>query len=338
MKNPIAIVWVLLTLATPLLARSQAARSGNLNGSVETGFVFGGPPRDSQWLIDQLEWNQRFDGSERVRFVFNNSVAVQSPTGLAGFNNSVNYFSPLRLTGTNFTLASSGAYLEARVADGVGFSLGHFRIPFGMEAVTSRYDSMTYFYSAAFTQAQAGRWLWNLGMQAEITRIIPGTLTVSLVDGRSAAGEASPALALHYEFSYDRGGYSLIPSVSGYVGKLSGGLRDVGFTGGFQWLAGRFSLASELILVRQDGVPFGGTYEQSTSVYVEPTYDFGIAEIGLKGEWLYNGSFNDLNLGVALTKSFSDRLRLRVLFQTAGLRGNVRAGQQDLRIFLGTHW
>jgi hypothetical protein len=298
----------------------------------------GGTPRDSQWLVDQLEWNQRFDGSERVHFVFNNAVAILGPSSLTSFNNSVNYFSPLRLTSTGFILANAGAYLEMRLSDSVVFSLGHFRIPFGMEATTSRYDSMMYYYSGAFTQAQAGRWLWNLGLQAEITHVIPGNLTLSLIDGRTAAGEASPSFAAHYEFTVDRGSFSLIPSLSGYLGKLFGGVRDVGFTGGFQWLVGRFSMSTELVLVRQDLTPFGGASTQATSVYAEPSYDFGFAELGVKGEWQSTGTVSDLHLGVGLTKSFSDRLRLRILFQTAGLQGNIRAGQQDLRIFFGTHW
>lgn len=323
-------LWVSVSWAAP---RTAAPKQGGFNGSVEAGFALSGGPTGSQWLVDQIEWNQRFDASDRVHFFFNNSLSLFTPSSSPGtFNNSVNYFSDYRISGTGYTLANSGAYLEARFSDSVALSLGHLRVPFGLESQLTRFDTPTYFYSTAFTTAQNAGWLWDLGIQAEITRLIPGQLKLALLDGRKNAGDPGLALAARYEFTLETGAFSLIPSVAAYFGKFQGDPKDIGFSVGTEWLMGRASLNAEFIHahLRSGAV--------SSTVYVEPSFDLGIAEVSLKGEWHNDALVDDINAAVAITKSLPERLRLRILYQAAGLLGNTRANQHDIRVLLGAHW
>jgi hypothetical protein len=312
---------------------AKAPKQGTLNGSVEAGFSVGSGPLGSQWLVDQLEWNQRFDASERVRFYFNNAVALFSPSSAAStVNNSVNYFSSYRLSGNQYTLANSGAYLEMRVSEGLGLSVGHLKVPFGLESKSARYDSLSYFYSTAFTDAQNSGWLWDLGMQAEISHWIPGTLKLALLDGRKVSGELGPAFVGQYEFSLEGGLFTVIPTFSAYVGEFQGEPKDLGFSVATEWLLGRASLNVEFLVANLRA----GT--SHSSLYVEPSADFGFFELGAKAEMLSDGTTNDFNVALAVTKKLPERLRLRLLYQAAGLAGAIRANQHDVRLLLGAEW
>jgi hypothetical protein len=314
-------------------AYSATARHGNFSGAVEAGFGLALAPTETQWMVDQLEWNQRFDASEKLRFHFDNWVSVLSQSNLVGtFNHSASYFSALQLSGSGFTVANSAAYLKWTPTEAVAVSVGHKRIPFGVESQTTRFDSTTYFYSGAFAQAQANRWLWDLGVQVEWKRSIPGLLQLALVTGRSTAADNGPALVARYEFDWDLGAVTLTPSASGYLGKLQGAPRDTGLSLGLLLSSGAWSLQTEFLHVKGLGT------SANTSVYAEPSIDFGPFDFSVKAEFNNNSVANDFNLGSAVTVQLPDKLRLRVLYQAAGLAGSIRAGQHDLRLLLGTHW
>ncbi len=335
------IVWIVVALPLPLWARSSpGTRAPNtINGSIEAGFVFGGPPADSQWLVDQLEWNQRFDASERVHFVFNNLVSLQSNSNLPGFNNSRNYVSHWNLGTGQFQIANSGAYLEMVVSDAVVLSLGHLHTPFGNETQVSRYDSVSYFYSGALAAARSYAWLWDLGLGVEVTRAIPGRFVFALLDGRgTTTGQPTPAFSLRYEYNWDFAGLSIQPTASAYFGKWAGGPQDLGVSLGFALQAGRLNLVTEYVYAKQDATRFAGSLTETTSLYLEPSLQTGWGDFALKGEWQASGGARDLHLGVTYSKHIADKVRLRVLYQFAGINAQIRSSNHDFRLLLGTHW
>ncbi|MBY0370016.1 hypothetical protein K2X33_04970 [bacterium] len=330
------LVFVLGLVATSVMA---APRGSGSTGCLEGGWALGSAPRDGQFLVDLIEWNQRFTPSDRLHIVFNNVFSLSSPsTAPTVANNSVNYFSQFRLqTDTAntyfFTMANAGAYLDYRILDGLTVALGHMRTPFGAESVLSRYDTAAYFYSSSFRQAQAQGWLWDLGVLFTLKRRwIPGELTLGVLDGKAATGQGSPSVVARYEASLDIGRYTLVPSGSLYVGNFPGASNDLGFTLGLEALLGAFSLQAEWVQVDD------ATSTHTRSLYFEPAIDLGVAEVAAKADFQTQGTTSDMHLSFALTKMLTQRLRARALFQMAGLNGNIRAGERDFRILIGADW
>ncbi len=326
--------WAALAIEESDRSLAAVDRSSAFHGSVETGLSLGLAPGYSQWMVDQIEWNQRFDASDRVKFHLNTSIALVAPSaaGTGAGNNSASYFSQMALSGgSGITVANSGAYVQARLLDWLTLSAGHLRVAYGQQWDAPRYDHLLYYYSETLREVAARGWLWDLGAQVEFRKVLPGKLKIALLDGRTAGGEATPALSVNYQFSYDMGSVVLMPSAFVYLSEFLSLPQESGFGFGLSLLSGAFTLNSEFLRAR-------GAAFNTSSIVVEPAFDLGPVEIALGGELANKAAGSDLHLRASLMKHFADRLRLRILFQATNLLSTLGTGDQEVRVLLGTHW
>jgi len=325
-------------------AETAATKGLTFSGSAEAGYAYtwDSTPstKNSQWLVDSAVMNMTATLSDSTSVVISNAVSVVPVTtnALSGGINSANYFSRFQFTNNGFTLANNAAYIDHKLADGVHLWAGNFRVPFGMESTWARYDMHTYYYSMAFATAQGANWLYDVGVKLAVSDVIPGTLEVAVVDGRqNGATDSSPAQAVKYGIEIKGGDMSITPTVSAYLGRWIGGPKDLGFTVGANWKMGTIWTNVEWLYLSQDNA---GVKTKNMSIYVEPGFDFGVANFSLKGEW-YNQdpgagtSTSDFNIGAALSHEYEGGYRIKLAYAHGGIKGDLGGHVNDIRLLLG---
>jgi len=357
--------WVKLALVGMITAAAAnadhapghtGAKGMTMGGSAEAGWQMGftsGTPMASHFLVDHASMWMNAEVSDKLKFVVNNAFAVTDGGGVATGRgmNTATYFSGARLTtaagtGTQFTFANNAAYVEHKCMDGLTTAVGHFMTPFGMEGLSSRYDMSTYYYSAAANQAFTLGWMFDLGFKWTATDYVPGTLEVALIDGHRAnlGGESvTPSAVARWWYEVKGGDWSFTPVVSTYLGRWRGGPKDLGITAGGMFKAGTLFANAEWVYTSQDATMNAGAKTKNWSLYLEPGMDLGLAKLSVK--WDYNsvdagaGSTNDMNLGAALTKDYSDKLRIRAVYMFANMSKKLAAAStHDVRLLFGTKW
>ncbi len=345
--------WVKLALigmicASGAFADHKAGHEGkgmSMGGTIEGGWAlnFTTGASSSHFILDAATMNMTYEVSDKLKVVVGNAFAVGDGGGLAGgaAANSAVYFSGARLTSTNaapgtaFAFANNAAYLEHKCADGLTTAVGHFMMPFGMESLTSRFDSATYYYSGAYTNANTLGYTYDVGFKFTLTDYIPGTTEIAIVDGHRAniAGEnKTPAEAIRWWYEMKSGDMTFTPVVSAYFGR---GADNLGLSGGGMLKSGAWWANAEFVYTSQKTAATAKTW----SVYAEPGFDLGMANFSAKWQLNNNGTNSDMDIGVGLTKNYSDKLRVRLLYDFMNVSKKLAAASShDVRLLLGAKW
>lgn len=329
----------------------DSVKGMTMGGSAEAGWNMNFQPgaRASHFIVDNAAMWMNYEVSDKLKFVVSNAFAVTDGGGLAGggTHNTATYYSGARLSaGTGnalLTFANNGAYLEHKCADGLTTAVGHFMNPYGMESLNSRFDMPTYYYSGAYTKANTRQWTYDVGFKWTATDYLPGTAELALIDGHRAnvTGEnRTPALAFRWWYEAKNGDWSLTPVVSTYLGRWDGGPKDLGFTAGAMFKSSAFWANAEWVYGSQETT----VKNKIWSIYAEPGVDLGMAALSVK--WVYNsadpaatGSTNDMDLGAALTKNYSDKLRIRLTYMFQNISKKLATNSShDVRLLFGTKW
>lgn len=321
-----------------------------LNGHFEGGIAgsFGGSAvRGLQWLVDNFELQNGYAVSEKTKvtvihgFAANNASALRA-TGRA--QDSSAYFSPASISTVpaTTTTAAGGltytvreAYLWHRFTEKFSLTTGLFRNPFGMENFVDRYDLPTYYYSRAYGVWQGYGWNYNLGVKVDVAGF-----EAALFQALDSSGANRPSLAFRYHVELKQKDGSLTPVLSIYTGKYFVGPKDLGFSAGLMMRKKSFFTNFEAVYGQRKSIPGGATVGQDWSVILEPGVEVGTVTLSAKGELTSNtaaSTRNDVNLGVAVSKSF-DNMRVRALYSHTNLRGNLGSHANELRLLFGARW
>lgn len=323
-------------------------KSGSFEGGY--GYNWGGGATDSNFLVDHATLNMTGTISDKTSVVINNAFSVNNGAVAAttGARNARNYFSGAVLAVGGFAYANQGAYLQHKCSDNVTTSIGHLRNPFGMEGLWSRYDMPTYYYSAAYTTAQGYGWNYDLGVKFTLTDILPGSWEIAVLDGQAdnQAGEnfSVPSAAIRWVYEMKGGDWSFSPVVSAHFGRWHGAPEDMGITAGGMFKSGGMWANLEWVMANRNLTPTGTTRAKAMSIYVEPGMDLGMAEVSLKGEFASadatgtGTNTTDFNVGVAVGKTYTEKYRIRALYQHTNLGGKLGAHNNDFRLLFGTKW
>jgi len=359
----------LVVAVAAMAAKETAVSSGSgVSGAVEGGLVYGMQKNANKglgWLLDQASMTHRWDVSDKVKVVVTNAMAFTPKSDANTFNNTVGFLSPLaRLSAGEFTLLNQEAYLEHKCSEGIHMSFGHMRKSFGMEGMTDRYNSWTYFYSTAHGMAQAMGWNYDLGFKWTFSDFLPGKLEVGLFRGnsvnntsftstRTTKGDNSVATAIRWAGEFGSGDMSFTPALSLYLDRWAGSPADMGFGVGTGIKAGMIKANIEWLYWSTKIDPNGSAATNKASgwsVYVEPAVDLGMFDASLKWEMASNDVFagtstSDMNLGVAITKNYSDKLRARLMWNMFGMSdkfvygfGGPNVSYNEFRLMVGTSW
>jgi len=290
------------------------------------------------------------------------ALVFQSEGGLLAVVAKDFRVSLLKLTGAQFALALEGAYLDHTCAEGMHTWIGFFGTPFGMESMVDRADMPTYYYSSFFKNNYVGMGInYDLGVKLALTDIIPGTLEVAVMDGRSYSGTGpnhlSPALALRYSMESKSGDMSFTPVLSAYLGHWAGFAKTLGLSAGVMakmgalWANAEFLYGSDQTNIT--GVAGTDGTNNRWSVYVEPGFDLGMANVSLKAEmtnFANNGggtsgtiaSESDYNLGAAISHTYEGDYTVKLACAMTNLNGKDTANgpdhNNDVRLLFSTKW
>ena len=322
------------------------------NGAFEAGLGLGTPypaPPASKLFVDNAEIDVTQSVSEKVSVVLNNNLAMSSTSTHPAFDafDSRKYWGDVLLQGGTqggqLTLASTAAFMRYQTSENFSLSVGYGPVPFGMEFLTGRYDMPTYYYSYAITLANNLGWMYDLGVWARITNVVPGTIEVAALDGRQLPGGDIPKGALRWHLDVNAGGLTITPVFSIYLGgfpPISTPFDEGGVTVGAQWKAGNFWANTEYLLIDQ---PADNTRYIGQSFVIEPGVDLGDYGISAKLDLasLKTGdadTVSDANVGLAVSRRF-DGARIRATLMLANLDKRLGPDQiTDFRLLFGTSW
>lgn len=371
-----AKVWC-LALSVSLSAAYGADKAGlATSGNFMGGFFYSfksGNLNDQGFTVDRATLKSTFTVSDKTKVVFNKAFYA-GPLGAStiGANpfNSASYTSPFGFTGGTFRLAAEALYLDHKCADGVHTWIGLMSVPFGMESMFDRVDMGSYYYSMFYLNARQNMGLtYDLGVKFNVQDIIPGTLEIALLDGRgynnpTVAGERthlSPALALRYSNEIKSGDMTITPVVSAYLGRWAGFSKTWAASVGMLGKFGALGLNAEFLYGQDQantdetglaGGPFGK--DKGYSLYVEPSFDLGVATISAKVEMenmdLEAGvapdanndsttSNTDFNVGAAIGHTYEGGYSIKLAYQHLGLSGKFATPHiNDVRLMFSTKW
>ena len=342
-----ALVGLVCVAAQATHTPGHEGKGITMGGSFEGGYNYfwTSGVNDSQFLVDHAALSMTGNVSDKTTVVINNAFALRPGNALNAANtaSTANYFSNATLTNGGFVYSNLGAYISHKCAEGWVTSVGHMRNPFGMEGMWSRYEMPTYYYSSAYTSAQGLGWNYDLGVKFTLTDMIPGSLELTVADGHAAnpAGEnKSPALVGRYSYAMKGGDWTFTPVVSAYYSRFSGG-PDLGITAGGMLKMGTLWVNAEWVMVNRT---VNAVKTKNSSIYVEPGMELGFADVSVKAEYNMNdvnatgSNTNDINVGVALSKTYNEKYRIRATYQHTNLSAKVGAHNNDFRLLFGTTW
>jgi len=362
-------------ISAVLVVTAQAAHDGSktapVSGSIEAGWGWASTPTNgaaaglsgSRFFVDQVNLKHHFDVNDKTSVTIHNAMAMNTNNNLNALlntQNGVNYLAKdAQLSTGTFTFANQGAFLTHKCADGMWTSVGNLATPFGMESMSSRYDMATYFYSSSISRAHSAGWMYDLGVNLHFVDSIPGSLEFSILDGRGTStlgntvdGTNTPAVALRYSFALKNSDWSLTPVVSTYLGQWRGGPSNLGITAGLAYKMGALWTNFEFLYTSVKVAGNAGTLKDNQwSVVLEPGFDLGVAELSAKFEYLNNKdegidttANSNMNLGLAVSKVYDDKYRIKLAYQHAAFSrkgagftaGPTQTPVNDVRLLFAT--
>lgn len=322
--------------------KGPLSMGGSFEGGLATSFG-GATTKGSEWLVDNVEMKNGYTVSDKTKvtvihgFTANNGVATGQTSRGA---DSRGFFNPMAMIGgaVGLLYGVREAYVTHQCAEKFNTSVGMFRNVFGFENQWDRYDMATYYYSRAYGVWQGNGWNYNLGVKFNIHGL-DATVFQSVNGGGDT--RSTPGVALRYKFDVSGGDWTLTPVLSAYFGKFFGAPKDMAFSGGATWKMG--ALWTNASFEWGQAKPTaGGTGPKDWSIVVEPGFDLGVANFSAKWEFTENttaagAKTNDMNLGVALTKSY-DKMRTRILYAHNNLGGKFTGHANEIRLLFGAEW
>jgi hypothetical protein len=335
---------------------------------------------DDNWLVDYLNVGTNVDISDATKLVFLNSFSVDtnrtlqfradgavSSAGNVGAFNTKNYYSGATVLSGRLAISNLGAYLDQKLVDGFHVQVGHVRNIFGMESMTDRFNMPTYYFSNTYSLTTYGGgifnsgangsnspgtsgvnaygWEYDTGVKLIASDPFPGTLAIAVLDGSGGNNNPplSPAVAIHYDYAFKAGDFSITPVISGYFGKWYGGPKDLGLSAGGNVKMGMFFVNAEFLSASSYQDVGLDSNQKSWSIYAEPGVDMGMFALSVKGEFntqsqASNSAVSDFNIGAALSHTYSNTYRIRIAYNHSGLAGNIGNHVNDLRILVGTQF
>ena len=318
---------------------------------------------ENQFLVDNLSWKITFPVSDKTSVFLHNAFALTggntaaiavagsgvtpiagqgTSTYGAGFNTSAYYSAATSHIG-RFYFTNLAGYIQHKCSENVTTWFGHFRMPFGMETLTERFSMPTYYFTDTFNTAHAYGWEYDLGAKMAISNLGPGTLEFAVADGRFT-DRYYPASALRYMFENKVGTGSITPVASVFTGRWGSGPGDVGFSAGAASKFGKLAANVEFLYASQNLTFATDARTKAWSFYLEPTYTVdGIGDLSMKAEYSSQTvatapAVTDINLGLGVTHSYGDGLRVRATYAHRGLKGDRTNHINDFRILVGTQW
>lgn len=367
MSKHMRLVLCLAFRVCGALHAAEASKGMSWSGNVGTGYHHswksGVSPTASGFLVDQLK--MRMDGtiSNTTKVVLQKGIFLHSNTGGSpDFADSVNYTSQAQYRlSTAATLAFEAAYIDHKCGEGMHTWIGLFGTPFGIESMFDRYDRGAYYYSGFMTGMYYGMGIaYDLGVKIALTDILPGSLEIAVLDGRTYSGggdtHLSPAVALRWSMESKSGDMSITPVVSAYLGRFHGFAKQMMLGGGIIGKFGALSANAEVLWGSNQqvaGDTSANNKDSKLAVYVEPAFDLGMAAISAKAEFVSDSpagggaSQSDFNVGAAISKSYEGNFNVKLAYQHIGLSGNLGNGAavaagtthaNDFRVLVSTKW
>lgn len=354
-KLGVAAMLGLLSAGSALAAQHEMKGMG-FNGSFEGGYTNSWVPsgaKESQFTVDNATLKMTADVSDKVSLVFENAFSVN--TGNAALWNArggATFFSGARLTpalagASNFTFANNGAYIEHKTADGVTLNLGHVKTPFAMESLWSRYNMHGYFYSAGYTAFNMVGAAYDVGLVVKLADVLPGNADFALLDGRNYGGDNfTPAGGLRWWYEMKSGDLTITPVLSTFMGRWKGSPSDLAISAGTMIKSGMWWFNLEWVYARTyTTAGDSSTKLQNMSIWGEPGFSIeDIADISLKVDHsrvragTATTDTTDWNVSGVVSHSYSDKSRVRAMYQHANLSGNAGAHTNLIGLFWGTQW
>lgn len=348
------VCFVGLAAATVAMANHEKmdGKAPAMGGTFEGGISYSvtpGATSGTQWFVDGLHLRNHFDVSDKTKVILENALGVNGPTKFAGgaggassVANESFYFSNARLTSAaagvgsaSFVFANQAAYIQHECAKGFYTSVGHMKTPLGMENMWNRYDMHSYYFSPAYTGAQAAGWNYDLGLKLHLVDILPGSFEFMLLDGRGlmTGGPSTPGVAARYHYELKSGDWSLTPVLSVLAEKWNGGPDELAVTAGGMYKMGALWFNAEWY--------YGKTAAgKGWNITAEPGFDFGVAEFSAKYDFVNNStaSQTDHMVGVALSKTYEEKYRVKATYEHGNLSGKLGAHVNDFRLLFATKW
>lgn len=327
-----------------------------MNGSAEGGFAasFGGTlPKGFNFLVDNIELKKAYTVSEKTKVTMSSAFSVNNGTAAGAWGRALDtrsFYSPAVLgAGGTFTYSVREALISHQCGENWTTSIGLFRTPFGMENMWDRFAMHSYHYTASYGIVHgslggaalgfAGGWTYNTGALMNLYGL-EWALFTSAVGGGDT--RVLPGTALRYKFDVAGGDWTLTPVVSAYLGRFFGGPKDIGASAGAMWKMGTLWANVEFLYGSSKAVTAGASAAKTWSIWVEPGFDLGFANVSAK--WEFNeqttvaaAKTNDMNLSAAISKNY-DKLRTRLVYTHANLGGKLGAHGNELRLLVGAEW
>jgi hypothetical protein len=264
--------------------------------------------------------------------------------GTTDWNSATQNFDSMTLTGPGaFTMSAQAAYLEHKCGEHITTQFGFVRTPFGMENMSSRFDSATYYYSTAFTTQHNYRWDADLGVKSTFGGF--GNLEVALLEGRSNTANSvadfnMPSAAARWSTDMKMSGMNIMPVISGYTGRFRGGPLDLGLSAGANLKMGMFGANVEYMYTGMSPADVAGDKVKGHNVWIEPMVDLGVMNISAKVDYVNaktgdGNSNSNWNVSGAVSHDW-DKLRIRAAYTTRNLKNGNGPKEQDFRILFGT--
>ena len=327
---------------------------GNITTGFTTGFG-GGNTNGSQFLVDSVHMKKMFKVSDHTNVVVHNAMAVNDGNA-AFFGRSLNeagYFSAATIGAGNFRFSNLAAYVDWACGDGLNVKIGHMANHLGMESIHGRAAMHGYYYSGAYNAGFALGWNYKLGLGLTYHSDSFGTVNWNVFQNPlnfNTAGIASTdttlGTSLNWHTTIDGGDWSLMPVVSGYFGRFSGGPEDLGLTAGANYKMGTLWANLEMVYVSTAPTP-NGVKNTVYSIYLEPGFDLGMFAVSLKPEYFKNDTAGtkDINISAAISKSWG-KSWMKLTYLHTGSQGATTdstgtvlgANGNDVRVLFGTEW